>query len=124
MVVVMVVLVVLVVLVMVVLVLLLLVLLVLRGASANAGHPPPPVGLGDEAKELTGQRRRLGGAEDGLLQLAPSLVVGAHVSGAAGIGFGSWGWCEVSRPIAPLGKLEGVKKGRERWNAREQKRTA
>ena len=88
---------VLVVLVLVLVVLLLLVLLVLRGASANAG---PPVGLGDEAKELTGQRRRLGGAEDGLLQLAPSLVVGAHVSGAAGIGCGSWGWCEVSRPIA------------------------
>ena len=97
MVVVVVVVLVLVVLVMVVLVLLLLVLLVLRGASANAGHPPPPVGLGDEAKELTGQRRRLGGAEDGLLQLAARLVVGAHVSGAAGIGCGSQGLVLRSR---------------------------
>ena len=115
--------VVLVVLVLVVLVLLLLVLLVLRGASANAGHPPPPVGLGDEAKELTGQRRRLGGAEDRLLQLAPSLVVGAHVSGAAGIGCGSWG-CEVSRPIAPLGKLEGVETSDANSKRREERRTA
>ena len=108
MVVVVVVVLVLVVLVMVVLVLLLLVLLVLRGASANAGHPPPPVGLGDEAKELTGQRRRLGGAEDGLLQLAPRLVVGAHVSGAAGIGCGSQGLVLRSRGRSH-GKLEGVK---------------